>query len=315
MTIINSTVFAPKPDEGGKGGEGGVLMTNADFVAAVFPSLPDGAFVTVCSKAGDPCVGGWVAHRADVAIGDLSAEQNNFVGCSSFYPGGDGSFKARKAQFAACHFLMLDDLGTKIPLERLAGFELSLLIQTNHGNHQGGIMLANPITDCDMAVRLLNAVISSKLCDAGANGPLSRWARLPVAINGKPKHVDEAGAPFRCRLVEWRPYKRYTPQEIVHGLQLKLALASARRLNKETKSTADNYMNIVVWFSNQAEKRVGALCDIFMSAHMESLSFFWRVVWGALCSPVLLSGRPTHSIPPTRLRRAVLTNRKKGLKP
>jgi hypothetical protein len=77
----------------------------------------------------------------------LSAANNNYIGCASFYPGDDGSFKARKAQFAACHFLMLDDLGTKVPLERLAGFELSWLIETSPGNHQGGIILAEPLTD------------------------------------------------------------------------------------------------------------------------------------------------------------------------
>jgi hypothetical protein len=52
---------------------------------------------------------------------------------------------------------------------------------------------------------------------------LSRWARLPVAINGKPKYADEAGTPFQCRLIEWRPDKRYRPQEIVDRLQLELA--------------------------------------------------------------------------------------------
>jgi hypothetical protein len=241
--MIDLTVSDTEPDEAGKGGEGGVLMTtNADFVAAVFPSVPEGAFAAVCSKAGDPGVGGWFAKRADTFIENLSAEQNNFVGCSSFYPGEDGSFKARKAQFAACHFLMLDDLGTKVPLERLAGFELSWLIETSPGNHQGGIILADPIADGDVAVRLLNAVIGAGLCDEGATGPLSRWARLPVAINGKPKHADETGVPFPCRLVEWQPDKRYTPQEIVDGLQLELAPAG--RPKSVAKSAVDNPRSI-----------------------------------------------------------------------
>jgi hypothetical protein len=233
------TVTETEPDEGGKGGKGGVFTTtNAEFVTAVFPQLPEGAFAAVCSKVGDPGVGGWSAKRADHVVGQLSAEQNNFVGCSSFCPGVDGSFKARKAQFAACHFLMLDDLGSKVPLVRLAGFELSWLIETSPGNHQGGIILADPLTDGAVAVRLLNAVIDAGLCDAGATGPLSRWARLPVATNGKPKHADEAGAPFQCRLVEWRPEKRYTPQEIVSRLQLELAPAG--RPKKEAKLSADN---------------------------------------------------------------------------
>ncbi|MDI1310068.1 MAG: DNA-primase RepB domain-containing protein [Methylotenera sp.] len=239
MTIIDLTVFATEPVEAGKGGEGGVFeVSNADFVAAVFQSMPEGAFVAVCSKAGDPTAGGWMASRVEAAIENLSSKHNNFVGCSSFYPAEDGSFKARKAQFAACHFLMLDDLGTKVPLERLAGFELSWLIETSPGNHQGGIMLAAPITAGDAAVRLLTAIIDAGLCDAGATGPLSRWARLPVAINGKPKYIDDAGVPFRCRLVEWRPEKRYTPQEIVDGLQLELAPAG--RPKKEAKLAGDS---------------------------------------------------------------------------
>jgi hypothetical protein len=215
-----------EPVEADKDGEGGVFqVTNAEFVAAVFRTLPDGAYAAACSKSGDPGIGGWPAYRADRVTEEFSADQNNYVGCSSFFPGEDGSFKARKTQFAACHFLMLDDLGGKVPFDRLAGFELSWLIETSPGNHQGGIILAEPITDGAMAIRLLNAIIDAGLCDPGATGPLSRWARLPVAVNGKPKVADESGLPFRCRLIEWRPKHRYTPQDIVDRLQLELAPA------------------------------------------------------------------------------------------
>ncbi len=65
---------------------------------------------------------------------------------------------------------------------------------------------------------------------------MSRWARLPAAINGKPKHADEDGAPFHCRLIEWRPENRYTPQEIVDRLQLELAPAG--RPKKTAKPSA-----------------------------------------------------------------------------
>jgi len=241
------TVSPIEPAKEGKGGEDGVpkntiptghisQITNADFVAAVFPLLPEGAFAAMCSKSGDPGQGGWPAIRVDQVSVNLSTTNNNYIGCSSFYPGDDGSFNARKTRFAACHFLMLDDLGTKVPLERLAGFELSWLIETSPGNHQGGIILAEPLTDAAVAVRLLNAVIGSGLCDAGASGPLSRWARLPVAINGKPKYADEDGAQFQCHLIKWLPDKRYTPQEIVDLLQLELAPAG--RPKKKAKSPA-----------------------------------------------------------------------------
>jgi hypothetical protein len=232
------TVFPTEGVEEGKGGEGGDFqITNAEFVATVFTDLPEGTFAAVCWKSGDPSLGGWLARRADQVANSIAAENNNYVGCSSFYLGDDGSFKARKAQFSACHFLMLDDLGTKVPLDRLGVFELSWLIETSRGNHQGGIILAEPLTDAAAAVRLLDAVIDAGLCDAGAAGPLSRWARLPAAVNGKPKYADESGEPFQCRLIEWRPDKRYSPQEIVDGLQLKLAPAGRPKKTATTSPT------------------------------------------------------------------------------
>lgn len=239
------TVSPTGPVEVGKGGEGGDFpITNAEFVASVFPWLPEGAFAAVSSKCGDPNVGGWPARRFDPAIDIPSAEtNNNYFGCSSFYPGDDGSFKARKAQFAAFHFLMLDDLGTKVPMDRLGGLDLSWLIETSPGNHQGGIILAEPLTDGAVAVRLLNAVIEAGLCDAGSTGPLSRWARLPVAINGKPKYADDTGAPFQCRLVEWRPDRRYTPREIVDRLQLTLAPAGRPKRTAKPSASPDNALH------------------------------------------------------------------------
>lgn len=226
MIRNNLELPATGGSEGGEGGKGGEFHpTNAEFVATMFSSPPDRAFMAVCSKAGDPDQGGWLALRADRAAADLSVRNNNYIGCSSFYPGNDGSFKATKPQFAACHFLMLDDLGTKVPLERLNDFELSWLTETSPGNHQGGIVFDQPNTDGPLVVRLLNAMIDAGLCDSGASGPLTRWARLPMAINGKPKHADPAGAPFQCRLIEWRPGARYTPQEILDRLKLELAPA------------------------------------------------------------------------------------------
>jgi hypothetical protein len=45
------TVLPTEPVEAGKGGEGGDFeITNAQFIAAVFTNLPEGAFAAVCSK-------------------------------------------------------------------------------------------------------------------------------------------------------------------------------------------------------------------------------------------------------------------------
>lgn len=214
---------APELDlpEAGNSGESDDFsaVTNAAFIAAVFQQLPDGASPAVCTKPGDPNEGGgWPARPAESAC--LPDMNNNYVACSSFKPSDDGAFKARKEQFAAYHTIMLDDLGTKVPLERISGFELSYLIETSPGNYQGGIILADPVTEGDIAERLLKAIIAAGLCDAGASEPLSRWGRLPNGINGKGKYRTADDNPFQCKLKQWRPDKRYTQQEVIDGLKL-----------------------------------------------------------------------------------------------
>jgi hypothetical protein len=98
------TVLPTEPVKAGKGGEGGDFqITNAEFIAAVFTGLPEGAFAAVCSKSGDPSLGGWLANRADQVVNSLAAENNNYLACSSFYPGDDGLFKARHI----AHFILV----------------------------------------------------------------------------------------------------------------------------------------------------------------------------------------------------------------
>ncbi len=59
---------------------------------------------------------------------------------------------------------------------------------------------------------------------------------LGTAAGGDQRQAQtcrRGGAPFQCRLIEWRPDNRYTPQEIVDRLQLELAPAG--RPKKTTK--------------------------------------------------------------------------------
>ena len=77
------TVLPSEHMEAGKGGEGGVFqVTNAEFIAAVFTDLPEGASAAVCSKPGNPASGGWVAHRADRLPRIFGPDHNSYLGCS-----------------------------------------------------------------------------------------------------------------------------------------------------------------------------------------------------------------------------------------
>jgi len=206
-------------------------ISNADFISSVFSNVPSNAAPAICTKVGDPTSGGWIAQRASSVNQHCHIENNNYINCSSFAPPADGIFKARNNQFAACHFLLLDDLGGKLPIARLGGFQPSWLLETSPGNYQAGIILAEPIADASVATALLNAIISAKLCDPGASGPQNRWARLPVGSNGKPKYANDKGEPFRCRLIEWNPEKRYRPEQLIADLQLEI-LAPEKKATK-----------------------------------------------------------------------------------
>lgn len=208
-------------------------ITNTGFISAVFPNTPEKAFPATCTKTGDPGQGGWTPIRMDKTISPLFDQANNYINCSSFKNNSDGFFHARKDNFAACHFLLLDDLGSKGYLSRLGNFKVSWLIETSLGNYQAGIIFADPLTDFDQAEQLLSAIIAKGLCDSETRGAATRWARLPVGVNGKPKHKTDSGEPFHCRLVDWAPQNRYTTQEIVDGLGLSLASPSTN--NRQIK--------------------------------------------------------------------------------
>lgn len=225
-------------DEGGKGGKGGAIsLSNGEFFLAIFSSQPLEAVPVVCTRNPDHANAGWIAIDGRTNAAYLLESMSNYLGCSSYRIDGDGKVKAQKRHFAACHFLMLDDIGTKVPFEKLKGFELSWLIETSPGNFQGGIILKEPITDQDLASSTLDSMIDAGLCDKGANSPMTRWARLPVGVNGKESCRSDDGTPFSTRLWEWAPEKRYHPHEVLDFFGIN-AITAAKQ--KSVAATAVN---------------------------------------------------------------------------
>lgn len=212
-------------------------LTNAEFAAAIFRSVAEGASPAICSKVGDPEQGGWPAMRLDSLADCCPASSNNFINCGSFTVQPDGSVQARKEHAVAVHFILLDDLGTKAAFDLLGDFRLSWRVETSPGNFQGGIILDSPLSAAE-AERLLGAVVRKGLCDPGASGAATRWARLPVGINGKEKHRCADGSPFQCQLVEWAPETRYSPQEVMAGLKLEPAAVAARSVPVQAKASS-----------------------------------------------------------------------------
>ena len=195
---------------------------NGEFLRTVFGAAPVDARPVVVSFDGNPTkvpAKAWFgrAWQAEPeAASRLPASANNYFSLAVFRPDDSGQYRRQKARFAALHAVMLDDVGTKVAIERLT-LPPCWLIETSPGNHQAGYLLGEPLADGNAADRLMHAIVAAGLCDPGANGPRARLARLPVAVNAK--HTP----PCPCRLAEWQPDRRYSIDELVAGLQLESA--------------------------------------------------------------------------------------------
>lgn len=195
-------------------------ISNADFLSAIFGIIEVETRPIVCNFSGNPGRRGanWSGRPwMDGTTDTVAANQNWYFSLAAFVRNSEGKYRRTRAQFAALSAIMLDDVGTKACARaRLDDLPPSWLIETSPGNYQAGYLFAEPLADGGLAEAIVKAVIKAGMCDPGASGPLARYARLPVGINGK--HTPE----FQCRLVEWHPERRYTPEQIVAGLELTL---------------------------------------------------------------------------------------------
>ncbi len=199
-------------------------VTNTEFLLAVFGANLGDARPIVVSFEGSPgsvpnkCWSGLPWQSESGIFLSLPANANNYFSLATFRPDAVGRFRRRKAHFHALHAVMLDDIGSKVAAERLT-LPPSWLLETSAGNHQAGYLLREPLRDGATVEHLMNVIIAFGLCDPGANGPRTRLARLPAAVNGKHE------PPFACRMITWSPVVRYSVDELVDGLQLDMTPA------------------------------------------------------------------------------------------
>lgn len=226
MTLATGRIAARDGDDQdpAPGCEAGdpTAVSNGDFLQVLFGATPSDYRPILVSFTGNPAQvtkAAWFGHPWQWTDPDPTAGANNYFSLATFRPDDAGAYRRRKAQFIALHVVMLDDLGGKVPLERLT-LAPTWLLETSPGNYQAGYLLSDPLTDGLQADRLVNAIVAAGLCDPGANGPRARLARLPVAINGK--HAP----PFPCRLVTWSPHLHYRVDDLIAGLELEMTRAS-----------------------------------------------------------------------------------------
>ena len=95
------------------------MITNKEFIDAVFHTLPKGAYKYGTTFAEPPDLapngvwfGGPIKDRSLKGRSNYtSGDCNTFYVVSSFYPNEERRVFRRKAQFAAAHVVTLDDIG------------------------------------------------------------------------------------------------------------------------------------------------------------------------------------------------------------
>jgi hypothetical protein len=204
------------------------LEDNDVFIEAIFGDDAAEAYVVSMVEPPDSDRANWSGGPVRFARGRHNAHGwNNFVCISTFEPEETGGYFRRAQNFKAMHCLMLDDIGTKAEDPAAIGFgPPTAKIETSPGNFQLIYALTEPVTNAAFAEAIINAAIKNDRLSIGdkGSGDLTRVFRLPVGTNNKAKYP----APFRHRLVEWRPGVRYTPAEILGWLGEDAEVVNAR---------------------------------------------------------------------------------------
>lgn len=197
-------------------------VTNDDFLRLMFGAQLDDAFV--CSNTTPPDTdnefakaGMWVGGPIEYSNHEYQQPQRqNYTCVSTFRRDAEGIYYRQIEFFQALHFLVLDDIGTKVQVDpRTLGLgEPTAIIETSPGNHQWFYRLSEPVRDVSIASYLTKQVLATPvqghlLTDQGAKG-ITRLCKLPQGRNLK----LALGQPWQNRLVGWRPELAYSAQEV-----------------------------------------------------------------------------------------------------
>ena len=191
----------------------GLAISNAEFLSEIFKETPS----NLCS---------WTAFFADQVESRNSKKWNGQAtdpkDCLD-YPTSNAYFSVSQfdttkkpsgrtsTNFARMCCVVLDDVHS-------AQLKPSWKLETSLGNYQLGFILKNPITDKELAKRLLVAISAASMVNENdkSGNNIVRYARLPVGTNNKGKY----GLPFAHVLHVWEPSIRYSLEELIQGLNL-----------------------------------------------------------------------------------------------
>jgi len=229
-------------------------VDNIEFLLAIFGDQTSDDCPIVVSFEGNPNTvhskkwfgRAWCGDADPIVI---APSANNYFSLAKYRPDETGQYRRKKSFFQSLYAVMLDDIGSKVAIDRLT-LQPSWLLETSPSNYQAGYILDEPLADFKTADQLMNAIINAGLCDPGANGPTTRLARLPVAINGKHNPL------FCCQMKIWSPDRRYSLQELTNGLQIELIETKRSKREKTQTIKSEQLDNDSVWIPRPNENAI-----------------------------------------------------------
>jgi len=192
-----------------------------DLLRALGEGL-DNERIILCGFRGDPKAVDkalWRPVAWDGGAIGFEPEDNVYATVSGFRRAPDGSWRRRGELFGAGRALMVDDVGTKVPREVVAGRVPTYIVETSEGNEQWWYILAEPERDSVRLDALIRAFIAGPLegRDPGMSG-VTRVGRLPGFTNGKPSAKG-----WRTRLLDGGDASlRWSIEDLLLAFDMKL---------------------------------------------------------------------------------------------
>jgi hypothetical protein len=195
-----------------------------EFLDTVFHVKPaDGAhrlvYTSPNNNPGMPAPGG-VDALVNKVMRRTTKARAMYFNASTCVPDSEGALRHKRDLFSAFHVLVLDDIGTKIPLDRLPEAlrtQPTYIIESSPDNFQYGYVLDEPVTNYDHAVAIIQTAAMAKLTDAGGL-MATKIVRLPDGVNGK-KDPDKRLFPVKLHTMEG-PY--WTPEKLLEHINFEL---------------------------------------------------------------------------------------------
>ena len=176
----------------------------ADFLRVIRGAYNSTATVPVWNRKAGRSTS--VGYPCDVAR--LKSEDAQFYGTASMRPTLMGDIRNRQSQFESLHVVVLDDIGTKVPVASLPDAlanRASYILESSPGNYQYGYVLEEPLADLAAAKVLIQTVYRSGFTDGGG-GLVNKAVRLPFGVNGKAgPNQDFPVNLIRCTAEVWSP--------------------------------------------------------------------------------------------------------------